>query len=251
MRRISHLWFLPACLAGLVLIGCADFQKKYPRYPSWGWWEHPAETAEEASPPPAEKVADEPAAPAEAAEPVDNAPAAPAPALAEPGITGRADMPLSEAPLPARSDTPAPAPTPAPASRPATVAPPAAEQDDEIVTLDIPVTGEQHRQRVWQRVQQLQNLDDLPPARREVVLADARRDLPGWYEQLELPPPDPNSDDWITTLTWDFMPDEDFVAAKIKWKLIAEQQELTFPSPCSRRDLMQFIQHVTTPQPRD
>lgn len=51
----------PWCLAllGFVLIGCQtpnDFQKKWPEYPRWGWWNHPAPDAEEpASPEPAEE----------------------------------------------------------------------------------------------------------------------------------------------------------------------------------------------------
>lgn len=147
------------------------------------------------------------------------------------------------------SDAPALAPATRPASRPA--AAPAKEEPSDVVAINLPVTGEQHRQRVWQRVVELQNLDSLAPARRKIVLAEARRDLPGWYEPLPVDPPNPDDKNWITTLTWDFMPDEDFVAAKIKWKLIADQQDMTFPEPCSRRDLMQFIQHVTAPQPRE
>lgn len=223
MRTIIQSWVLLLCLCGLMLTGCADFRKKYPRYPSWGWWDHPAE---QASSPEEPSKADEPAQTTE--------PAAPLP-------TGRADMPLS--------DAPALAPATRPTNHPA--APQAKDEPSDVVAINLPVTGEQHRQRVWQRVVELQNLDSLAPARRKIVLAEARRDLPGWYAPLPVDPPKPDSKDWITTLTWDFMPDEDFVAAKIKWKLIAQQQKMTFPEPCSRRDLMQFIQHVTAPQPRE
>ncbi|MBN1555386.1 MAG: hypothetical protein JXA11_11625 [Phycisphaerae bacterium] len=182
-RRISVV----LCLASLGwgLAGCQSqnsFQDKWPRYPHWGWWKHPAKDVPE----PAQEEESPPDASEEQAQP-------------------------------------------------------AGEESPKG-----PATLEEHRQEVWQKVSLLRDVEELSPPEQRKLIESARRDLRRWYRPMMVDPPDPDDPQWITVLVWDFMPEDDFMQAEENWRQTARRDRLPFPEEVSRRELMEYIQKVTS-----
>jgi hypothetical protein len=100
---------------------------------------------------------------------------------------------------------------------------------------------ERHRQEVWNRVTVLRDRAELSPDQQKKVIAQARRDMSGWYRPLKIDPPDPDSKDWIHVLVWDFMPEKEFEASARRWVKTAKESGVQVPEPLTRRAMPRLI----------
>jgi len=226
---MEALWLACALLV-LLLAGCADVQKDYPQFgKKWDWWKYPAKKQETSEPSEddaesgvrkhAGKKADPPF------EPSTDPPGTDPKSVPEPVLPSAPIAPDDPAPAswaPASSDSPKP---------------------------DVPVVSlEAHRRAVWKEARQLRDLDRLPPERKRQVLDHARASLGAWYKPMPMTRPDPEKEDWVTMVIWDFMPDEEFDRAAEGWRKIAEQEGVAYPEIPTRRDLPKLIRKIREKQ---
>ena len=191
-----------------------DIQKKYPTYPDWGWWDNPAEVKEAA-----EEEAAEADAPAGSEDPSQES---------KPGTTPQPVELLEESDedWPDRRDSDTDA------------------ASDEVTEATL-FAKDEIRKQAWATVEKLRSLDDLPEAKQEALLADLKRDLPGWYKQIHQVPPAATDPHWQMIVVWDFTPNASYWRAVEGWKLIAKKRKVEFPEPVTRRKLVQFILKMT------
>lgn len=218
-------------LVSLLALGCADVQKDYPQFgKKWDWWKYPAkkqatsEPADHAKSGATKHAGDE----ADANRPDEalgeNTPTDPRPDDAPPTLSdGEIEPSTSAAPLP----------------------PPGTEPSGEARPM---VSLEDHRSVVWSEARQLRDLDQFPPERKQQVLDHARASLPAWYKPMPMTRPDPEKDDWVTMVIWDFMPDEEFDRAAEGWRKIAGQEGVPYPDIPTRRDLPKLIRQIREKQ---
>ncbi|MCK5113907.1 MAG: hypothetical protein KAR11_04015 [Phycisphaerae bacterium] len=194
MRAGKFTTLLLILAATMILGGCGteNFQKKWPEYPDWGWWHHPADEKEQ---PTAEAVPDKTV-----------------PSRQRPDLT-----------------------------TPDTVSAPA--QPTEPITD--PRKLAEYRKTIWPEAHQLRNLDEIPQPQRDEFVDHTKKILPQWYTLMPVDTPNTNDPDWMTTVIWDFMPEQEFDRAADTYRKIAKQQNISFPKYVTRRELMQFILQLT------
>ncbi|HDY66026.1 MAG TPA: hypothetical protein ENH84_07340 [Phycisphaerae bacterium] len=107
---------------------------------------------------------------------------------------------------------------------------------------------EEHRARIWPKVQMLRDRDKLPFDRQEELLLQATESLDTWYEPIPAEPPDVSDPEGTIVLIWDFMPERQFRRAVENNRLYAETNNIPFPPDITRRGLMKFVREITTPK---
>lgn len=208
MRR----FILSAAVLAFIIGGCdnnvdnMDIRHKYPEWPKWGWWEHPAasETADEdqSKTQDDETLAGRPETP----EDRDKTESQESQAADEKNLTPLPDVRMTKEQLARRIEL-----------------------------------LEAHRERIWRSVSMLREIDSLPLAEQNELRRKILENLDKWYEPMPMSPPNTKQQDWTDIVIWDFMPTPQFNQAINRWRTIAEKKNLQFPENPTRRELLQYI----------
>lgn len=136
---------------------------------------------------------------------------------------------------------------PQPGGRDSHASRPPQETDTRKAASRVPrprVELEKHRAAIWPRIDMLRRKEETAPEKRKALIEEAVNKLPEWYAPLDVEPPTPYSDNWISVMVWDFMPGEQYAGEIAKWKKIAAGFDKPFPDPVTRRKLLQLIEEI-------
>ena len=97
-----------------------------------------------------------------------------------------------------------------------------------------------HRQKIRPEIKKFMDASDDEQANMKPVIVGK---LSEWYKPLDVSPPDHTKPGWRSILLWDFTPDVDFKRSVKVWKAHAADNGKPFPSPVTRRKLLEFIQN--------
>lgn len=248
---MTRILLLTTCilLTGLATVGCtnpdgspmewkdpmAETKAKYPTYPEWGWWDHPADEVALADTDKTTPGETDPIKGSTVKIPAERIEKKPATSPRTGEADTRPDMPTS------RPDTPTPD-----SPRPRRDKPARAKMSEKIDQVAQQIQAD-HRQRVWEEVVALRDMEDLTPLQQKTLTDKAVRNLKQWYAPLPENPPSPLDAEWIDILVWDFMPQRNFEKARARWRNVAKSSGKHFPENMTRRELLNYIQHFLDP----
>ncbi len=153
-------------------------------------------------------------------------------------------------PTPTVAPTPEPTPTPTPEPTPALTPSPRPSGPPTAAFVELV------RRKTWDEIRKFASDIEAAksPADKDKLLVQARAKLPGWYEGMDVQPPDATKPGWFRNVIYDMMPDNIFQITLSDSRDLFRSMGKPLPENVSRRELaaameglLSIVQSATRP----